>query len=139
MRYLIADEPALDRVHVSGEERASPPAVAVGPARELLRRLARHAPNQRTICPCRNRTQFVLGRLQDVSRLGELKGCSLARLHARTLKLRVHGAICHHCLQGEKEKRAPNAVETLSRRLLTWRCGAFGLAVIPPLVAVLAK
>jgi hypothetical protein len=39
----------------------------------------------------------------------------------------------------KEKRRAPNAVETLSRRLRTWRCGSFGLAVIPPLVAVLAK
>ena len=42
------------------------------------------------------------GCLQDVGRFSELKGCSIARLYARTLKLRVHGAICHCCLQDKK-------------------------------------
>jgi hypothetical protein len=79
----------------------------------------------------------MLGRLQDVSGFGELKCCSFPGLCSGTLELCVHDAICHRDLQGKR--RAPNAVLTLSRRLLAWRCGSFGRAVIPPLVAVLAK
>jgi hypothetical protein len=68
-------------------------------------------------------------------------GESTIGIQSHTLWFRVFSAraTTKWSLQGEKERRTPNAVETLSRGLLTWRCGSFGLAVIPQLVAVLAK